>query len=148
MYFLTKNIRINAKHIKNQQRFLHISWISRHSNILENEKVNSLIKSTLFLNIITSDQFTSFKFLKNRVLKLSLTQWRAKWARDSNKKKHYQNFDIKSKEEKIKLLSNRFDKLTISTLMQMNFEHEFLKAYLIRLLKYDSKNCNENCNKT
>jgi hypothetical protein len=32
--------------------------------------------------------------------------------------------------------------------MQMKFKHEFFKAYLIRLFKYDSKNCNEDCNKT
>ena len=30
--------------------------------------------------------------------------------------------------------------------MQMKFEHEFFKSYLIRLLKYDFKNCNDDCN--
>ena len=30
--------------------------------------------------------------------------------------------------------------------MQMKFEHEFFKSYLIRLLKYDFKNDNDDCN--
>jgi hypothetical protein len=107
-----------------------------------------LIKATLFSKIIISNQFTSFKFLKNRIIESSLNQWRSKWIRSSKKRKHSQIFDIKSEERKIKLLSNRFDKLIISTLMQMKFEHDFFKSYLVRLPKYDSKNCNENCNET
>ena len=32
--------------------------------------------------------------------------------------------------------------------MQMKLEHEFFKLYLIRLLKYDFKNCNDDRNET
>ena len=32
--------------------------------------------------------------------------------------------------------------------MQMKFGHEFFKSYLIRLLKYDFKNCNDDRNET
>ena len=32
--------------------------------------------------------------------------------------------------------------------MQLKFDHEYFKSYLIRLSNYDSKKCNENCNLT
>ena len=118
-HFLIENIHQNAIQLKNQRIKLHIEWISGHSKILENEKADSLAKTTLSSEIITSDQFIFFKFLKNRIIESNLTQWRAEWIKNSKKKKHYKQFDIRSEEGKIRLLSSRFDKLIISTLMQM-----------------------------
>lgn len=66
----------------------------------------------------------------------------------SKKSKHYELFDIKSSDAKIKLLSNRLDKLTFSIIMQMKFGHGFFKSYLFRLSNYESKNCNDNCSET
>ncbi len=36
----------------------------------------------------------------------------------------------------------------ISTIIQLKIEYDYFKSYLIKLSKYDTKKCNENCNFT
>ncbi len=51
-------------------------------------------------------------------------------------------------DSKIQLLSKKFTKHVISTIMQLKFGHGYFKSYLIRLSNYETKKCNENCNFT
>lgn len=70
------------------------------------------------------------------------------WSQNKKKGKHYQIFNIKPGESKIKNLSNRIDKLTIALMMQLKLGHGFFKSYLVRLFTYDTKKCNGECNYT
>ncbi len=36
----------------------------------------------------------------------------------------------------------------MATMMQLKLDHEYFKSYLNRLPEYESKNCNDQCNKT
>jgi hypothetical protein len=99
-------------------------------------------------NVIARDRFLSFKHLKNQIIEHNHQRWLQNWKNNSKKDKHYELFDTKSEDSKIKLLSKKFTKHVISTIMQLKLEHDYFKSYLIRLSNYDTKICNENCNFT
>jgi hypothetical protein len=99
-------------------------------------------------SIITRDRFISFKFLNDQITKYNCQRWLKSWKNNTKKNKHYEKFDTISKDSKIQLLSKKFTKHVISTIMQFKFEHEYFKSYLIRLSNYETKKCNENCNFT
>ncbi len=68
------------------------------------------------------------------------------WKNNCKKEKHYEKFNTIFEDSKIQLLSKKFTKHVISTIMQLKFEHEYFKSYLVRLSNYETKKCNENCN--
>ncbi len=126
----------------------HIHWISAHQNISENEKADSLAKSVFNSDIIARDRFISFKFLNNQILEHNKNQWIQQWNQNLKKRKTYESFNTQSDDSKIKWLSKKFTKHVISIIIQLKTEHDYFKSYLIRLSKYDTKKCNENCNFT
>ena len=70
-HMLTDQIHQNL--IKNQINNVisHIHWISGHAKISSNEKANQLIKLTLNINVINSDRFLFFDFIKNQIVKFN-----------------------------------------------------------------------------
>ena len=96
-----KHCLINQIHqnlIKNQINnvILHIHWISEHANISNNEKTDQLAKLTLNINVINSDRFLSFDFIKNQIIKFNQNEWKLLWTKNF-KKKRYQKFDVQSR---------------------------------------------------
>ncbi len=142
-HFLAEKIYETIKKLTNIQ--IHIQWISEHANISENEKADQLAKSILSSSIIANDRFLSFKYLNNQIIEYNHQRWSQSWTNNTKKSKHYEKFDIKSEDSKIQLLSKKFIKHVISTIMQLKLEHDYFKSYLIRLSNYDRKKCNENC---
>ncbi len=86
--------------------------------------------------------------MNDQITKYNRQRWLNSWKNNSKKDKHYEKFDTISKDSKIQLLSKKFTKHVISTIMQLKFEHEYFKSYLVRLSNYETKKCNENCNFT
>ena len=70
-YMLINQIHQNL--IKNQINnvTLYIHWISEHANIPNNEKANQLIKLALNIDVIGPNQFLSFDFIKNQIIKFN-----------------------------------------------------------------------------
>ncbi len=143
-HYLANEIHETTKSLKNIQT--HIDWISEHADISENEKADQLAKSIFSSNIIARDRFLSFKYLKDQITEYNHQRWSKYWTNLVKKDKHYEKFDTKSEDSKIQLLSKKFTKHVISTIMQLKLEHDYFKSYLIRLSHYDTKKCNENCN--
>ena len=82
--------------IKNQTNniTLHIHWVSGHADIPSNEKADQLIKTVLKINVISSNQFLSFDFIKNQIIKFNQNDWKLLWNKNPKKRKSYQKFDI------------------------------------------------------
>ena len=95
--------------IKNQTNDVtsHIHWIPGHANIPGNEKADQLAKLALNINVISSDRFLSFDFIKNQIIKFNQNEWKLLWTKNLKKKKQYQKFDVQSKDLKIKYLNNK-----------------------------------------
>ncbi len=130
---------------ENSTYVTYIHWILEHTNISENEKANQLAKSIFSSSIITRNRFLSFKYLNNQITKHNHRKWLEIWKNDLKKDKHYEQFDTILENSKIQLLSKKFTKHVISTIMQLKLEHEYFKSYLVRLSNYETKKCNENC---
>jgi ribonuclease HI len=145
-HFLADEIHKTIENLINTQFNIH--WSSEHADISENVKANQLAKLMFSSSIITRDKFISFKFLNDQITKYNRQKWLKSWKNNTKKNKHYEKFDTISKDSKIQLLSKKFTKHVISTIMQLKFEHEYFKSYLIRLSNYETKKCNENCNFT
>jgi hypothetical protein len=126
----------------------HIHWIPEHSDIPGNVKANRLAKSVFSSNVIARDRFLSFKYLNAQITEHNHRQWSNHRKNISKKDKHYEKFETRSEDSKIQFLSKKFTKHVISTIIQLKFKHDYFKSYLIKLSKYDSKKCNENCNFT
>jgi ribonuclease HI len=124
----------------------HIRWIFEHADISENEKANQLAKSVFSSSTITRDRFLSFKFLNDQITKHNRQRWLNSWKINSKEEKLYEKFDTIFENLKIQFLSKKFTKHVISTIMQLKFEHEYFKSYLVRLSNYETNKCNENCN--
>jgi ribonuclease HI len=124
----------------------HIHWILEHVDILKNEKANQLAKSVFSSSTITRDRFLLFKFLNDQITKHNRQKWLNSWKINSKKEKLYEKFDTILEDSKIQFLSKKFTKHVISTIMQLKFEHEYFKSYLVRLSNYETNKCNENCN--
>ena len=109
---------IHQNLIKNQINDVisHIHWISGHANIPDNKKANWLAKLALKFNVISSNRFLWFDFIKNHIIKFNQNKWKLLWTKNS-KKKQYQKFDNQSKDSKIKYLNNQ-KKLITATIMQ------------------------------
>ena len=122
--------------IKNQTNGItsHIHWISGHANIPNNEKADQLIKLTLNINVISSNRFLSFDFIKNQIIKFNQNEWKLLWIKNS-KKKRYQKFDVQSKNSKIKYLNNQ-SKLITATIMQLKIGHDYFNSYLKNLINH------------
>ena len=88
-HMLTDQIHQNL--IKNQLNDVisHIHWISGHANIPSNEKADQLIKLTLNINVISSNRFLSFDFIKNQIIKFNQNEWKMLWIKNSKKRKRY-----------------------------------------------------------
>jgi ribonuclease HI len=142
-HFLAEEIH---KTIENSNSQTHIHWILEHADISENEKANKLAKSIFSSSTITRNRFLSFKFLNNQITEHNHQRWLNNWKINSKKKKHYEKFDTILENSKIQLLSKKFTKHVISTILQLKFEHEYFKSYLVKLSKYETNKCNENCN--
>jgi ribonuclease HI len=141
---LADEILETTKMLKNIQTRIH--WISEHANIPENEKADQLAKSIFSSSTIAGDRFLSFKYLKNQITEHNHQRWLHYWKNHSKTEKHYEKFETRSEDSKIQLLSKKFTKHVISTIMQLKLEHEYFKSYLVRLLNYETKKCNEDCN--
>ena len=99
----SKHMLIDQTHqnlIKNQTNDIisHIHWISGHANIPNNEKANQLIKLSLNINVINSNRFLSFDFIKNQIIKLNQNEWKLLWTKNSKKGKRYQKFDTRTRQ--------------------------------------------------
>ncbi|MBD0343042.1 MAG: hypothetical protein ICV61_19870 [Microcoleus sp. Co-bin12] len=147
-HFLSQKIQKSIEILQTCNVDVHIHWIPGHFDIPGNEKADKLAKSVISSNIITDDRFLSFDFLKRQIIESNLNRWKMLWAQNRQKGKHYEIFNTKPGDSKIKFLSNRFDKLTIATMMQLKLGHGYFKSYLNRLPASESKNCNDQCNDT
>ena len=65
--------QIHQNLIKNQINNIisYIYSISEYVNISNNEKTNQLIKLALNIDVINSNQFLSFDFIKNQIIKFN-----------------------------------------------------------------------------
>ena len=99
-HMLTDQIHQNL--IKNRINDVtsHIHWISEHVNFPNNEKTDQLVKLTLNINVISSNRFLSFDFIKNQIIKFNQNEWKLLWTKNSKKIKRYQKFDVQSKIQK------------------------------------------------
>jgi hypothetical protein len=145
-HFLADEIYETIENLINIQT--HIFWISEHANILENEKTDQLARSVFSSSIIARDRFLSFKYLNNQIINYNRQQWLKAWKNNSKKEKYYEKFNTISRNSKLQLLSKKYTKHVISTIMQLKLEHEYFKSYLVKLSNYETKKCNENCNFT
>ncbi len=124
----------------------HIHWISEHADISQNEKANQLARSVFSSSTITRDRFLSFKFLNDQITEQNRQRWLNSWKINTRKGKLYEKFDTILEDSKIQLLSKKFTKHVIFTIMQLKFEHEYFRSYLVKLSNYETNKCNENCN--
>ncbi len=79
-----------------------------------------MIISILQSEIITKDRFLSFKYLNSYITKHNHQKWLDAWKSNSKTSKHYEKFDTIFENSKIQLLSKKFSKHVISTIMHLN----------------------------
>jgi ribonuclease HI len=113
-HFLANEIHKTTENLNSK---IHIHWIFEHADISENEKTNQLAKSIFSSSTITRNRFLSFKLLNNQITKHNRQRWLNSWKINTKKEKLYEKFDTILEDSKIQLLSKKFTKHVISTIM-------------------------------
>ncbi len=142
---LFDDIRQNLINLRQNQCQIHIQWISSRKNIIENEKVNQLIKSVAQeLSVIDNRKAIIISFVKKQICKEMKLQWLNVWKSSIKKGNQYQKHisNVNLSHKSLKEL-RKIDRLTFSTFIQLKMKHNYFKSYLHQLSKNNSNKCYE-----
>jgi len=142
---LFDDIRQNLINLRQNQCQIHIQWISSRKNIIENEKVNQLIKSVAQeLSVIDNRKAIIISFVKKQICKEMKLQWLNVWKSSIKKGNQYQKHisNVNLSHKSLKEL-RKIDRLTFSTFIQLKMKHNYFKSCLHQLSKNNSNKCYE-----
>ncbi len=145
---LFNNIQQNLINLRRKQCQICIQWISSCKSIIENEKVDQLIKiAAQEVSIINNMKVIIISFVKKQICKETKLQWLKIWKSSIKKKNQYQknilNVNLSHKSPK-KL--RKINRLTFSIFIQLEMKHDYFKSYLHRLSENNLNKCYEICN--
>ncbi len=145
---LFNDIRQNLINLRQNQCQIRIQWILSCKNIIENEKVNQLIKSVAQeLSVIDNMKAIIISFVKKQICKETKLQWLNVWKssikKENQYRKHILNVNLSHKSLKE---MRKIDRLTFSIFIQLKIKHDYFKSYLHRLSENNSNKCYEICN--
>ncbi len=147
---ISNDIRKNVKCLDKLGFMIQFNWISSHKNILENELADKHAKNTHSLKKIENVSI-SIDFLIKEVNKNLVNQWNNQWTNFKKKETKCEIFNVISDNRNIKSLSKIIDKLTFVTIMQLKFDHEYLREFQRKLSIWRKDNviadekCIHNC---
>ncbi len=145
---LFNDIRQNLINLRQKQCQICIQWILSRKNIIENEKVNQLIKiAAQEVLIIDNMKTIIISFVKKQICKEMKLQWLEIWKSSIKKKNQYWKIisDVNLSHKSLKEL-RKIDKLTFSIFIQLKMKHDYFNSYLHRLSENNLNKCYEICN--
>ncbi len=145
---LFNDIRQNLINLHQNQCQIRIQWVLSCKSIIENEKVNQLIKSVAQeLSIINNMKTIIISFVKKQICKETKLQWLNVWKSSIKKKNQYQKhiLNVNLSQKLLKEL-RKIDKLTFSIFIQLKMKHSYFKSYLHQLSENNLNKCYEICN--
>jgi len=142
---LFDDIRQNLINLRQNQCQIHIQWISSRKNIIENEKVNQLIKSVAQeLSVIHNRKAIIISFVKKQICKEIKLQWLNVWKSSIKKENQYQKHILNvNLSQKLLKEFRKINRLTFSIFIQLKMKHNYFKSYLHQLSKNNSNKCYE-----
>ena len=144
---LFNDIQQNLINLHQNQCQICIQWVSSCKNIIENEKVNQLIKiAAQEVSVTDNMKIIIISFVKKQICKETKLQWLNVWNIDIKKKNQYQKHisNVNLSHRLLKEL-RKINKLTFSIFIQLKMRHDYFKSYLHWLSENNSNKCYEIC---
>ena len=144
---LFNDIQQNLINLHQNQSQICIQWVSSCKNIIENEKVNQLIKiAAQEVSVTDNMKIIIISFVKKQICKETKLQWLNVWNIDIKKKNQYQKHisNVNLSHRSLKEL-RKINKLTFSIFIQLKTRHDYFKSYLHWLSENNSNKCYEIC---